>query len=258
MWQKYKIEEGKIYSGKPGKIRFWIKKQQKIWQFCSSEKDSNEISDEGIQQVSKLPAGVEWTNIVADKHTGLYIVPALPDRPVIIKPEKIFTILAGTTIDIFARIPVWIQLYASSVKVENLIIEFPSIELSSTWFGDPDNGELAYSLPGTIHYQFVKEKITAYDAICPIQIRNDSDSVLNFQRLSVPVNELNIYSNQQILVSNQVRFHYKGEDKTSEVQIVSGSPTLVENLKQLSSARSKVNTGLLHKSFHMIKSFTQY
>lgn len=258
MWQKYKIEEGKIFTSKIGHSQFWIEKQNKIWHVAKLKDQDPEQSNRPLTEVDSLPDGVDWSYHVADKHNMLQIAPSSPDRPIIVKPKKTFTVLPNMSLDIYIKVPIWLQLYASSVKPENLILEFPSQELSSTWFGAPDNGELAYSLIDEIIFDLKEEKLEAYSAICPIEIRNESETSLDFQRLSVPVDQLNIYSNSAVLCTNEVKVKFKGEEKSSEVHISAGSPPIFEGLKQINKARNSSSDNILKKSFSFIKSFTEY
>ncbi len=258
MWQKYKFEENKTYSTKIGRTRLWVEKQQKIWRIASQIEESGEFSSDGFVIIQDTPENIPWNQYVGDKNNTLLLVPNLPDKPVVIKPDVSFTIMAGMNLDIYVKIPLWIQLYSTSVKPGNLLFEQGTTELSLTWFGDPTNGELAYSLPSSIIQKMPATDTFTGEAICPIRIRNESQSILNFQRLSVDTNELNVYANQNLICTNEVKVRFKGEEHNSEVQIIQGSPTLAEGLKQIGYARSKPDKNLLRKSFYFIKSFTQY
>ncbi len=258
MWHKYKFEENKTYSTKIGKTRLWIEKQKKIWRIASQIEEQKEFLSDGFQIIQTVPENIPWQQYVGDKNNNLQLLPNLPNQPVVIKPEIPFTIMAGMNLDIYVKIPLWIQLYSSSVKPENLLFEMSTTELSLTWFGDPTNGELAYSLQSDIIQKVPDNGSLTDEAICPINIRNDSLSILNFQRLSIDTNELNVYANQNLLCTNEVKVKFKGEEQNSEVNILHGSPAIAEGLKQIGYARSKPDKNLLRKSFYFIKSFTQY
>jgi hypothetical protein len=257
MWSKYKLEEEKIYSAKLANMRFWIQKYHTLWRIVNTQEESLEEQLQELKIVSSLAEELDWTHLVADKHDTLIIQPALPDKAVIIRPIKNISVLPSMKIDIVVRIPLWLQFYTSSVKPENLLLEFPGIPLSSTWFGEPDNGELAYRLPQSIHFS-LEGKVAPYEAICPVRIQNESTETLHFQRLSVPANQLNLYINTLGIFSNEVRVEYTGDEKMNTVNIVTGGPAIAAGSKLIAEARSKHSKNLLKKSFHLIKSFTQY
>ncbi len=257
MWQKYKLEEGKTYHGQFATLGIWIQREGKVWHLATDLSKTREaIKPFDIQPPGALKTG--WTHHISDSHTSLYILPALPDRPVVVKPVENYTVLPEMQLDILVQIPLWIQLYASSVKPEQLMLDIPVEAMSSTWFGDPVSGELAYSLPGELFLKMEELSPSSKYAVCPVRIRNLSDTTLNFERLSLHANQLNIYENKGRLFTNEVRVKYRGEDQQSEVQIVSGSPAMATGSSLLASARIRENKGLLQKSFYFIKSFTQY
>jgi hypothetical protein len=257
MWQKYKLETNKIFEGKIGYRKFWICKIDLVWNIAVQVSEGPE-STQTPKEVEKLPQSVQWSHLIADVHQTVLIMPAMPDRPVVIKPEKSFTLLPGISLDILIRIPVWVQIYASRVKEHQLMIDFPSRQISSTWFGDPDNGEIAYSLSDPAY--FLSSDLVADDdhAICPVKIKNESDTILNFQRLSVPANQLNIYSDKGKLFTNEVRVRFKGEEQQTDLQIMNGSPEIAQGYPLLSHSRLKPNKNILRKSFYFLKSITDY
>ncbi|MBN1950515.1 MAG: DUF432 domain-containing protein [Bacteroidales bacterium] len=259
LWQKYKFGEAEIYSSAIGQYQFWIKKQGKLWYVARMKMaEASQSVESKLDKVTSLAEGSDWEFNIADKHCHAYIMPATPDRPLIIKSSKKISVLPRMSLDLFIEIPVWIQLYASSVKPENLLLEFPSSELSSTWFGDPDNGELAYSYSKEIIYDPEEIRPVSGNAVCPIRIKNESDITLNFQRLSVPIFLLNLYGNSEMLCTNEVNVRYKGDDNTSEIHIAGNNPSVSEGLKLIVNARIKSNRSFLKKSFSFIKSIADY
>ncbi len=258
MWSTYKFEEHTIYSAKAGHMLFWIGRLNSFWQVATTWEKSIAFTSEGLKEVKSIPTDIRWNQLVAGKHNDLIIHPALPDRPVIIKPDESVAVLPSMKIELMIKIPLWIQLYSHSVKPQNLIYEFPSVQLRQTWFGDSDSGELAYRLPGNIFYGLAKDPIQKFEAVCPVRIHNESTSLMSFQRLSIHAHQLNLYTNGDIFCTNELRVSHKEEEQESDVQIVNGSPGLAGGHKQISDARIKTNTNLLRKSFHMLKSFTQY
>jgi hypothetical protein len=258
MWSKYKIDDEQIYTAKAGLRRFWIQRFNSFWRIAYGKEDQPDFSIRGLEVVKSLPSDLVWSHLVAGRGNSLILQPALPDRAVVIKPEESIALLPSMKLEIIIKIPLWIQLYSSSVKPENLILEFPSIELSSTWFGDTDNGELAYHLPAHIIFNLKQNAIEKYEAVCPVKIHNESPSSINFQRLSIHADQLTLYSNGEFFCTNELRVFHREEEPASDVQIVGGSPSLAEGMRQFSGARMKPNMNLLRKSFHLIKSITHH
>ncbi|MBN1599425.1 MAG: DUF432 domain-containing protein [Bacteroidales bacterium] len=257
MWTKYKFEVDKILTSKAGNTKFWINKLDQTWQIVTKSV-SDEKDSESVQFVDSLSEDLEWDHYVADKHTSILILPALPDRSIIVRPKHTLKVLPKTSFDFFIKIPVWIQLYSSANKPENLIMEFPSVKMSSTWFGEPDNGLLAYSLMDDIIHKIDLKSVLNFEALCPVKIRNESTTVLNFDRLAIEAELLTLYKGDNILCTSEVLLKHKGDDQSSEVQIGAGNPKLDENLKQINSPRILPSKNLIKKSFYIIKSIAQY
>ena len=138
------------------------------------------------------------------------------------------------------------------------MFEIPLRELSSTWFGDPDNGILSYSLPKGSYGSLGSNNPKGYEIICPVRITNSSTGQLDFQRLCLHVDFLGIYYGQNYLYTNETRVRYKGENIISDIHYTNQPPPSVENTKQLSSPRNQEKSNVFKKSFHLIKSLTDY
>lgn len=257
IWTKYNLEREKVYCWKFGTLEFFIKKIGKEWQIAHKTSETPGKSDEFANVVPE-PENVEWKSFIADKNDSLLILPALPDRPVIIKPNNTFKLMPNKAVQLFINIPVWIQLYSGTAQKENLMLEIPLRELSSTWFGDPDNGTLSYSLPKGSYESLGSNNPNGYEIICPVKIINSAAGQLDFQRLCLHVEFLGIYFDQHFLYTNETRVRYKGESIISDIHYTHQPPSFVENAKHLSSPRNHEKSNVFMKSFHLIKSLTDY
>lgn len=258
MWKKYVIDENKVYFWKLGESEFWIKKKYKEWQIATktNTEQANEIV---IAAEVNAPVEVDWKSFIADKNNTLNIVPALPNLPVVVRPQNSFKLLPNMNVQLYVHIPVWIQLYAGTVKRENLIHEFPSQELSNTWFGDPDNGVLSYSLNNLVHISIEKEILLRNnEVLCPVRIANEASLPLDFQRLSLLSEFLNIYTKNNLLYASEIKVKFKGENIVSDINYLQNAPTFIENSKHLALPRNPEKSSVLKKSFHFIKSLTDY
>ena len=256
MWTKYKIEDNKTYSGQTGKCSFQLTKQGKTW-FIRHENVSTKKLTSPAAGKSVLP-GEEWEYYVGDKTGSLLLLPALPDKPVIVKPANTFRILPGKSIDIYLTIPLWIQFYNGTAKSENLICEIPETEPSSTWFGDPDNGLMGYAYRGPIELSAKPEKTDPWLILCPVKIRNESAAALDFERMCLHCEQLDLYLLNERLFANEFRIRFKGVEQVGEVHITPGSPSLAEGARQIAQARTRPDKSLIKRSFYFIKSISQY
>jgi hypothetical protein len=257
MWTKYTIDNDSIYFWKIGNIEFWIRKINKEWQIAtkSVKEDDNKFVTANIVSDS---GNLEWKSFIADKTRTLTILPAMPDRPLVLRPQNTLKLLPEMSVQLYVHIPVWIQLYSGTARKENLICEFANTTLSSTWFGDPDNGVLSYSLPDDLNTSFEKSALLSHKVLCPLKITNNAASILDFQRLSLQVEFFNIYAEKSLLFTNEIKVKFKGENNVSDISYSNQAPSFITNSKLISAARNLERNSVLKKSFHFIKSLTDY
>lgn len=257
MWDKYTIEKDKTFHWKLGHTVIWVRKIDNEWLIANeSIKETHEQSV--YSSDSEPPDIIKWNSIITDKSRSLNVLPAVPDRPVIVKPRGVFKLLPGMNIQLYIHIPLWIQIYHGSVKNENLIYEFPSIGLSSTWFGESDNGILSYTNPKEVFTHLDTTKYHQYEAICPVKITNNDSEILNFQRLLLNVEFLSIYSDGNLLFTSEINVRFKGENAIADIQYSNAAPAFLENTKQVATPRNLERKNVLKKGFHFIKSLTDY
>lgn len=197
-------------------------------------------------------------NRLVGKARELSILPALPDRTLVLKPKSNLSILPETTFKFYVYLPINFQLYSGTAKPENKVFEHAPTNLSSTWFGEPNDGELCYALYTSFDTEINKDKIGNEFVICPVEISNSSKEPLDVKRLAVRGLHLNIYSNNQLMISNKVKIIYNGFEKLSDIQFSKKVTTSIPNLKQIADARVPENSTVLKRSFQLIRHITQY
>jgi len=257
MWTKYNLEKDKAYCWRIGLLEIYVRKIRKEWQIAHRKGESFYSLIEIAKEVPE-PEQVEWKSFITDKNDSLHIVPALPDRPIVVKPGSKFRLLPGKHVQLFIYIPACIQFYSGTVQHSSLIYEIPMEELSSTWFGDPDNGILAYSIPGSFHQTLEKDLIHDHEIICPVRIYNTSPSYLDIQRLCIHSESLSIYNDSSQLITNEIKLSFKGESLISDIHYFHHAPSFAEKAKHLAYPRNPDRNNVFRKSFHFIKSLTEY
>ncbi len=186
------------------------------------------------------------------------ILPALPDRPLVVKPKHNLTILPETTFKFYVYLPVTVQLYAGIVKPENKVLEHSPTKLSSTWFGEPNDGELCYALYTSFDTEIHEDKMRNEFVICPVEISNHSKEMLEVKRLAVRGIHLKIYANKHLMITNKVKIGYNGFDTLSDVQFSKSPTTSIPDLKQIAAAREPENSTMFKRSFQLIRHITQF
>ena len=125
---------------------------------------------------------------------ALQLVPALADRPVVIRPDTAFWLLGGERVDLFASTPVWIGVRAG--ESGRALNELPSFRPSDTWFGpNTREGELAYSSKTRARLDR-EPRVHPFRAATRITVINHDADPLRIERVKVPVPNLALYLDQ--------------------------------------------------------------
>lgn len=244
IWGKVPVKKTSTYNIVIDKVQLSVNSNNDIlsYHLNSTEKENEE----------------EVVNRVIGKTQEMHLLPALPDRSLIVKPKRNLSILPSTSFKFYVYLPVTFQLYAGVVKPENKIFEHALANLSSTWFGEPHDGELCYAVYSSFDTEISPEKKGNNYVICPIEIANNSKEVLEVKRLAVRGIHLNIYTNGKLLISNKVKINYLGLDNLSNIEFSRNATSTIPNLKQIAAARAPENKTILKRSFQLIRHITQF
>ena len=186
------------------------------------------------------------------KSNSLLIAPALPAKPLVFKGSGL-SVLPQQKITIFLKIPLSFQIYFSKIQPENLLREISYKRLSNTWFGEPDNGEPAYTLGDEYYLDIQDIKLASFEAVCPVTIQNNSNIILNVQRLIIRDENMTLYKNENKIVTSLVHVDYKGIGDAGTVDYRFSKQYNGEKQEILAKPRNTSGKSLLNLNFHFIK-----
>ena len=199
--------------------------------------------------------GDEAYDVLVLEEEGLYsVAPILPDRPLVLRPAHSLSILAGGFLKTMVHVPLFPSLVVRIGEKERTVREWALPPLSKTWFGDPVEGEAAYSLSAPLDEKGMLSDPDPWIALCPLIIRNESPDILDFERMILRVPFLSLYGGKQRIYTNELTVRFRGVDQVSQVQISTRFPEVGEPVRKLSDPRSRSDWRLLRKSFSFIKS----
>lgn len=199
----------------------------------------------GISPLLKEKFETEWTKASwsVDK-SFIFFRLRLPDLPVVLKPDVVQKVLPGQTVTAYCQIPLSIEFDINEAKIG----EFPMVVLSKTWFGEPDEGVLCYSLKGQVKSLVEKLPVSAIQAICTVQIENRSTEVLTFDRICLRTEYMGLYRSKSDNNVETSKYHlvYLSKDKMSKINYENPSRT---EFDAISEPRMKQTNNLIFKSF---------
>lgn len=258
-WQVYTLEPDLCYHAVIGSLHVWIKHVHQDW-YVAHERELKESGSAklNISRDRKKQAGLTWNRwATGEGKNRVQLIPAMPDRPVVLRPEHLLKVTAGSKTFFFIALPVWVRI---EVGLENpvTLCELSTEVLSNTWFGDTTAGELCYALKTAAAGILDEVRPKVHQAICPVSITNKSLAELDFQSLCVRTEHLSIYRGSSALWTNQVEVEFRGVGQVSRINFSKDVLQYKEVGEIIFKARKPVSKNLVKKSFHFLKNITGF
>ncbi len=231
-----------------GSLHLWIHRGEKDWYVAHEIEDESEARCSAAVSDAPLCAERDWTRWILDDQTDrVHLTPCLPDRPLIVRPEMPMCLMPKQSVQFFVGIPIWLSITFDAKHKQ--AIEIPSMTLSNSWFGPLTEGELCYAIRTTakLHQQDLRP--SAQRAVFPMEVRNSSDEKLNFERLCLRPQYLNIFQGDTRIWTSKGRVSYRGAEHWSRIIYSSGAPEFDQAGRLIGKAREAIQRGALMKTF---------
>jgi len=232
----------------------WVTRLKNEWRVASLNR--NDADDRTIEidipSQECMPNNVETLRF-GGKETGqsIRIIPALADRPVVIRPEMPFYLPSGEEVTIFVSTPLWLNLCVAPHFRK--LISIPTLRLSDSWFGvDPTEGELCYAAKTKAKLRFEDLTLIQYRAVTKVLLKNDSSNQLFLERIKVPVHHLSLYRSNAGLLTETITI-VKDDDHV-EMRMRLDRPTEAEfgQASKISMPRQPLQKNILIKAINTL------
>jgi len=256
-WKPTPIEPEQCLGAQIGPLGLWLKRTGDELLIAVKRTPEEESEPESIPLcVAAEVEDLDWGRwIVGEETDVVQLIPVMPDRPVVVRPEAPVKIPTGREALFLVSIPAWVRVTAGE-SAGMTLCEEPPVVLSNIWFGDPMSGELCYSLRTRARRAVDEAEVKTDCATSPVSVRNTSGRQLDVERLWVHVESLRIYGGSRRLWTNEVRIDYRGEDQNSRIEYAQKPPEFAEDPELLSEPRTPVKSRLLKKTLGTFKFFT--
>lgn len=246
-WVQHDCRIGQVFACSAAQLRLWFMRNGQGWQVASSHEPFSVFDPP--REVESPGMSREWQRFIAPQSADVMrVVPVLPDRPVMSRPEARIQIAPHHKGYFFVTIPVWLRLQVSGTGAHHpmTLCEFPTRVLSKTWFGHPaEDGEIGYAL-ATRARQSVDELTDVEGrAICPVIVDNEMNAPLMFAQLQLSVRHMGIYQTTDgKLWTNECRLSYARSVSTASVSFGRSAPDEVAGAQPLSEPREVPTSGI--------------
>lgn len=187
--------------------------------------------------------------VLAGDSAVLQIAPRLPDRAIVSRPLTPLSIPASETARLYLSYPLWVTIAAGEPGRE--LLEFPSMRLSDTWFGDNTReGVLCYATRSRCRLDLAEHPHLPYRAITPLVIRNQAKETLLLDRVRLPVATLSLYRDTDgRFWSQEVTLTRQAGGGLADLALGSGAPAEAAGASRIAEPREAPQRNTLVRAF---------
>lgn len=237
-WGDFELAEDERRWWTLGPLLLGAERKRHEWRVGYQESPNGDAAvPETNRSVDELASGGRF--VFANPGDAIRLIPALADRPVVTRPLSSLFVPPGEDSMLFVSSPVWVRIEAVDPGVE--LADVPVARPSDTWFGASTRaGELCYATRTHGRLQLENLPVQPYRAITPLEIVNESKSVLKLERVSLPVPYLTIYSSDSHdLWTQKVSMRCEGDAQLVSLRIKKRVPSQISGAELVAPARKE-------------------
>ncbi len=211
--------------------------------------NDSEVSIQENVPIEEPPPSANVTRYAtASKTERLRIVPVLPDRSVLTRPERPISILPHTEVRLYVGSPLWIRLLQGA---DDLLGELPATPPKEAWVGSSTrDGELCYATRtyGRLHLEDMK--LLPHRVMTSVAINNGAEHVFVCDHVSLPVRRLSVFaSSEGRLWTEPISLERSPHEEFAKLDVSSGPPGEARGATLLSGPRDAGQRGIRFRAF---------
>ena len=245
------MANGRWFHSNLGPLSITLLRHYDEWRVSTScAKEHGIHGDEGKSE--DLPDTLEWQRWDChDDDSRICLTPALPNLPVIAKPNTSLSIAPGGNALFYIGIPMDLEIQGECGGNLHKLISIPSETLSKTWHGDRSAGEVCYSLKTRARRNFDPSEWLDHDIIISVDLHNESQDTFEFERLFLDLGHFSIFSHEKRLWTNACRIRITENDEEGNDITYDSTPiSPADSGQEVSPAREgKTSRSTLRRAF---------
>lgn len=176
----------------------------------------------------------------------------LADKPYQVKADTPIKIGPKGRLVLYVSTPLWVQV--KSLESQAVIREYPAVIPRLSWVGsNTTEGSLCYSTKTAAPSDFLKVNRHAHRAVTALEIINDSSHSLVIERLSLPVNILNLFLSPKLgYWTESVRFRFDSSIGETTVVTSQKPPEEIGDCKKVTTARNSGKSSRFRTAMNLI------
>ncbi|WP_148861885.1 hypothetical protein [Marinobacter fonticola] len=251
----YQLESGQTQKHELSETRFWVTLLDSEWQVRWERNAGETDKTEWCQSISHVLPSSEVNTmrfVRPDEGDTVMFMPALADRPTMIRPYQPLTIPAGRECTIYVASLVWMRILVGHTQTQ--LLEMPLAEPSLTWVGRSTmDGDLCYTSPTYARLVLDAVPRRPWRAISPVRICNRRPEPLLLERFSLPTPVLPLYRNsRRQLWTPKVTVVCETDIAEARLRVASKTPPEAGECEMLAASRTRNDRGVLTKALDRI------
>jgi len=193
-WGTHRFDDEQLIRWTIGPLTLWVRALEHEWRVLHEQSTDPTLDTVARDDAAEPPGDTEQVERFgfSASREPLRLEPALPDRPLVARPEMPLSVLARHEVVIHVSLPLWIALFHDGDRTP--MLEVPTVQLSNTWFGGPTRpGGLCYALRTRARLHLENQPINTLRAWSSVTIRNRADEHLRLERMRIPTPELSLF-----------------------------------------------------------------
>ncbi|OOG28097.1 hypothetical protein B1C78_01910 [Thioalkalivibrio denitrificans] len=251
-WSSRDVETGKGICWSLGPLTLSLFRNEDAWHMWMSrqEVDDSRPTVARVEPLDAMPADTDAERFVYGKAPGrVRLRPLLADRPVVVRARQPVFVPPGERTTLYLSTPVWLSIDLGDPA--RALKEVPVLRLSDTWFGPSTReGELCYAARTHARSHLDEVPRRPHRAVTPVQVRNEANTLLPIEKISVPVPLLSVYGDPETgLWTEEVHLTRSADSDLAALRIVPGKPSYAPRAERLSPPRAEPGRGGLVRAF---------
>jgi hypothetical protein len=216
-WGSFDIPMGRAGRFRVGPVALWVLRRPNEWRVRTEHVDGGEHTIS-----AEVPAAIERTRgsartatwighrkdgepvhveapetsvtryVTASDTTRLRLLPVLPDRMVVTRPEKPLTILPRTKVTLYVGSPVWARLLQGE---DEALGDVPLSPPKEAWLGpNTREGELCYATRTYGRLALEDVLLSPHRVMTAVTIENRIEQPFVCEQVNLPVRRLSVYA----------------------------------------------------------------
>lgn len=260
IWDPQPLAAGQTIRWRMGPLTLWVQALPGEWRVATERDAEAEAVDVAP---ATPPEALDWKRVAGQVETPhVTLRPALPPRPVTVRPERPVTILPGQETAFFVGIPLWMQLTVHAggkgPAAALLLCEYETARLSNTWYGLPIDGVLCYALRTRARTALDDIEPRPYRAVAPLRVVNEGPKPQPFERCCILTPHLPLFRGEQHFWTAAGTQVMRGENEPGQSRFLHDAPPFDQAGERIAAPREPQPHGVVFRTMDHLKSFARF